>query len=123
MELLRQPEGSHLCGQTCVAMITGCTLAQATLLTSEGRTGTKHLVAALRILGCTFPNGTQLKRTSVGLPRGTSIGRVSKRGVWATHWVVIHQGQVLDPAFGLNPRRPAGWRITSYLRVDRRDDG
>ena len=50
---IRQPEGSNLCGQACVAMLAGVTLAEAIRATgTRGRTSTRHVTHALRALGC-----------------------------------------------------------------------
>ena len=49
---LQQPKDSHLCGQTCVAMITGVSIEKSIeVFGTRGGTRTKQVVAALRKFG------------------------------------------------------------------------
>lgn len=92
MELLSQPTGSSLCGQTCLAMILDIGLNEAIKLVGHKRgTQTKHLTAHFNS-----------SKTLRGLPKNDEValcicrpaGR-AKKGGW--HWIVWNKGRIYDP--------------------------
>lgn len=118
---LHQPEGSSLCGQTCVAMAAGVSLDRAIeVFGNRNSTYTRQLVAALRVLGLECAD--RLRRVSknrVTPPRAILcarwLNRKRKPRLW--HWVLVWDGRVYDPA----GRYPEGYgsdcEFTSYLEI------
>ncbi len=109
------PASSNLCGQACLAMLTGHTLDTvcALLPTREG-TYISQLQAYLALHGWKFD--TRLRRTRAGRAQSDlAIIRIiwSHRGLG--HWAVWADGRVLDPA----ERLASGWRASSYLALAR----
>jgi hypothetical protein len=121
---IQQPEGSSLCGQTCVAMIAGITLEESIeVFGKRSATRTKDLVAALRKLGidCGDPPLTRIKGTML---TRTCIVKLHFDYQTHTHWTLWHNGQFYDPDFTgqytLNcykGKYPKGVRQTSYLPI------
>jgi len=125
MKLVRQPDGSSLCGQSCVAMAAGVSLKRAVAAVGHSRIGgthTREIVAALRALGVECADRCRkVSRKRPVLPqRGMVVIHQPKgeHGVsyhrW--HWILTWDGQIYDPA-GLWPDRYTDWRITSYLEI------
>ncbi len=124
MQLVRQPEGSNLCGQACVAMIAGITLQAARDLIyvdEDGGTHTKHLIKALRASGVECDD--KLKRVSRKRPMLPArcivaihgpVCKSYKRTRW--HWMVSWDGVIYDPD-GCWPELYKDWRVTSYLEI------
>jgi hypothetical protein len=114
---IQQPEGSSLCGQTCVAMIAGVTLEESIEAFGGKRSGTrtKDVVIALRKLGINgqcYPD--------------TCIVKLHFDGQKNTHWTIWHEGKFYDPEayhnFFLNEfmggnKYWEGVRQTSYLPI------
>lgn len=127
MKLIRQPEGSSLCGQACIAMIAGVTLDEAIAACKPhprgGGTTTPEVVAALRKFGvrCADKRCRRVSRLLPALPPRAlvSIARYDtqegKRVSSRYHWMVTWDGVMYDPE-DLWPKY-SGWRITSYLEV------
>jgi hypothetical protein len=116
MRLVRQPNGSSLCGQCCVAMVANVTLKEACAAVGHEKkrgTTTPEIVAALRKLGVHCAD--RLKRTAKHrtIPRRAIIATYSKRG--SGHWMLAWDGEVFDPE-GCYPNYE-GWGITSYLEI------
>jgi hypothetical protein len=125
---MQQPEGSSLCGQTCVAMIAGVTLEQSIVAFGGkcGATRTKEVVAALRKLGidCGNPPLTRIKGQCY--PH-TCIVKLHINHIdclKSIHWVVWHEGKYYDPSlYGqyslvcYQGKYPEGIKATSYLPI------
>lgn len=121
---LLQPEGSSLCGQTCVAMAAGVSLDRAIEVVGHSKnagTTTKEIVTALRALG--VPCADKLRVVSRALPVLPKrallyIGRTqgNKRSE-VSHWMLTWDGTVYDPG-GRRPDGYPGCKITSYLSLD-----
>ena len=120
-EIVRQPPGTRLCGQACLAMLTGRSLEEAVETVGHCRgTKTKELAKALRSLGSSC--GDRLvpfgKR---GVPEGfRGLGKLrSGSGSW--HWVVLWDSYAIDPLVGrpvlLQAWQPVDGRLTSGLEV------
>lgn len=113
---IRQPKGSNVCGQCCVASILGATL-QSTIakMKKRGRTKAKDLVNALNL--------DRDARRIRGIPRPPCILSVKrdKSGNW--HWVVFDGNSVMDPELDemieynryLDILGSVDMRVTSYL--------
>jgi len=117
MKLIRQPEGSSLCGQACVATIAGVSLAESiAAFGTKGKTGTKQVVKALQSLG--IKCGDRLvKLTKENRKPHVCIVKLHFDGYKFTHWTVYNKGLYLDPDFGTLKEYPSGVRETSYLPV------
>lgn len=124
MRHLIQPEGSGLCGQTCIAMAADVSLDRACDVVGHrklGGTTTREVVHALRELG--VPCASSLKRISrlrpvlpkrciVAIHRPKEPGR--HRGRW--HWMLHWDGRMFDPGDAW-PEAYRDWRITSVLEI------
>jgi len=119
MKLVRQPKGSSLCGQACVATIAGVSLEESIMAFggTRGGTSTKQVVDALRKLGVACgDNLVRLSKKSLKTP--TCIVKLHFDGYKFTHWTVYHKGKgYMDPDFGPVKEYPSGVRETSYLPV------
>lgn len=118
MIMVRQPINSNQCGQACVTNIAYISLDEAVeLVGKKGLTNTKDIRLALSKKGIHLDVRVPYKRMVYGVPY---IARVRWPNT-KTHWVYIDtEGNVLDPAFGLNPQDniwPEGTRITSLYGI------
>lgn len=110
---LKQPPRSRLCGQTCVAMLAGISLAESVKIFGH-RHGTKvtDLHQALKTLHIHSDSVLRIVQDGQAMPQ-TFIAQVKsanrKRG-W--HWVLVHDGCLYDPAFV-----PLDGRINAFLEV------
>lgn len=117
MKLVIQPEGSNLCGQACVAMLTGIPLEKS--IETFGRRGATtrgEVVAALKGLGVSCGDRLISAKTHPLPP--VCIAKL--RFDWDknhTHWTVYNRGIFFDPAIGMLAQYPPGVRITSFLPV------
>lgn len=116
IQLLSQPT-NHSCGQTCVAMLTGKGFWECSHVIGHfKRTTTKEIVEALRHFGKTVEDHLTVLRGKELPKKGTYLVKLRYTG-WQSHWVVLHDGDIYDPAHGMNPKMHEGWRYTSYLKV------
>ena len=115
MKLVRQPPGSNLCGQACVAMVLGRTLDDVRpLFRKWGLTRTKDLVQALKNGSC-YPKAERLIRVHRGrLMPPVAICKFGWPGLWKSHWVVWADFKFWDPEVD----GTCGARMTAYLRVE-----
>jgi hypothetical protein len=118
MKLVRQPPGSNLCGQACLATLLGISLDEAvTLVGVEGGTRTKHLKRALSAMG--VPHAS---RRTLGAPErdDTALLFFWSADRSAAHWVLWHGRKYYDPISGVFrklPRHLEGANLTSHLKV------
>lgn len=101
----RQPPGSNLCGQCCVAMLLNLTISEARVLIGKGgKTSTRHLRAALETKGLTLGPRLDAKKVRPE-PGKVYLARVYwVKGTNRTHWVIVNaHGIVVDPAHGFDP--------------------
>jgi hypothetical protein len=127
MNLVRQPEGSSLCGQACVAMVAGVTLDESVSAVGHKHgTYTREIVKALRALGVPCPDRLRrVSRVRPVLPQRAIVAVVKwatrpdgKRKQRRAHWMVAWDGVIYDPEDSwpaLYERN--GWTITSYLEL------
>lgn len=122
---IRQPKGSNLCGQCCVAMVAEITIEESIeLFGSKGRTTTRDLIDALLKKGIRTKNLVLYRIKKGQLPSDNSILKV----LWKdgrSHWVVYRKGKVYDPAYGvfkLDKYKEKilleGDKITSQLKIE-----
>lgn len=116
----QQPENTNLCGQCCVAMILGCSLEEAIkLVGTRGTTRVKHLRESLEVQG--FVVGDRINAKKYDLQPGRMyLARVHWfKGGNRTHWVVVNDQVIVDPAYGSDPEWTRGdlSYITSLYEV------
>jgi hypothetical protein len=122
MKLVWQPEGTNMCGQACMAMLTDQSLEQVVHTLRRGKTRTKTLVGYMRdhALKC----GWRLRRMTDSFPVELELEAADAALVKITwepgkcHWVIfcMEDGLVYDPAL-FEPRKGFFGRPTSYLPV------
>jgi len=129
---LQQPKDSHLCGQTCVAMITGVSIEKSIeVFGTRGGTRTKQVVAALRKFGIATVTPRLVRWNGQQRPPDYAIlhmiwKSVSGRKTPWKHWLLCWAGVLYDPS--LPEPRPLvipseidthlmGGIITSYLEI------
>lgn len=116
--LVRQPPGSNLCGQACIATLCNVSLEQAcNLAGTYGQTNTAHLKRVLR--ACSFPHGD---RRVLGFPPDHVTALMFWRSAdnREAHWMLWYNRKYYDPIAGVfrhPPRHVANSRVTSYLVV------
>jgi len=129
--LVRQPEGSSLCGQACVAMVAGVSLRAATKAVGlSGATHTRHIVRALRSLNVECADRLRrVSRVRPALPKRAIVSIIQytvapslvttpamRRSQRRAHWMVTWDGTMYDPG-GRWTEGYNGWAITSYLEI------
>jgi hypothetical protein len=113
MQLIRQPAGSSLCGQCCVAMAAGISLEMVRAIFGHARgTGTVEVRRALRILGVQC--ASRLTYSSA-LPQYGIVKLRRPRGSRHWHWVLMWDGVMYDPEN--DPEYFADWRAEAYLGI------
>lgn len=119
-----QPQDSSLCGQTCVAMIASISISQSIdIFKKRGRTNTKNVVNALRYLGFHCSDKAIRISKDVILPlRCIARVRECNNKRWS-HWIVLWDGWIYDPAYGLaelphNPNWSPSTHMTSFIPVE-----
>jgi hypothetical protein len=124
-DLIQQPSESIICGQCCVAMLTGATLSKVINLVGHRRgTKTKELVKVIRRLGYDCP--ARLKHVKDLDKALYEVERALVKITWdhtrGWHWVAWADGLVFDPG-SENPLGNfslygyLGGRATSYLEI------
>lgn len=116
MELVMQPSFAT-CGQACIAMITGKSVAEVIKdMKTNGPTSIGQLMEILDRYG--IRHGERNKRISKKnpTPYRYSILTVHTNGGY-THWVLFLDGQYFDPEFGLIKGEYSHGKITSFLEV------
>jgi hypothetical protein len=115
MKLLTQPT-DYTCGQTSVAMVADVSIEQVLKIMKSGKTTTKDLVRALRILGVRSRRRLRRREEGVSLPKFCILHLVATGQHWG-HWAVCYNSQVYDPSWGMNPEWPTGVHVSSYLEI------
>lgn len=125
LTFVQQPPNSSLCGQCCVAMITGRKLEEVIrTMGTEGGTRTRDVVDALLVfdVDCELELET-LKRGQSPPPLCMAKCHIFSDTKRWTHWIVIKDGIAYCPGH----RAPFGpWmvydaycgRVTSFLRIN-----
>lgn len=112
IRLLKQPKGSRLCGQTCIAMLAGLPLDKVVNIVGPRGTTVQHLATALERLGFETSGRLKFANVDVDLP-SICIAQVKypQRRSW--HWVLFVDGCAYDPS--QTPRTDG--RINAFLEV------
>lgn len=110
----KQPKNSWLCGETCIAMLSGKSLDEICSMIGKKKekgTKTKTLVTILRRLGYDVPNRLICCSTQplFAIAKQPLHG---KNGNW--HWVLIWNGKKYDPS-GKHPHYDMP--LSSYLLI------
>lgn len=123
---IKQPDGSSLCGQTCVAMAAGVSLERSIeVFGSRGATRTKQVIKALRELGLN-PIGDKLTRRK-GAEKAPAYGILKilferfnevdgKIHEWS-HWALMWDGVLHDPGEDQPGVTSPNGRFSSYLLI------
>ncbi len=122
---LKQPEGSKLCGHTCVAMIGNTPIDFIVELIGHRRgTTAKDIAKVLRHLGFQCPDRRVLGVPTSGVALVTvryKPGHVpnTKGAKWWSHWVLYFHGSYYCPSSGglCNYVRHEPYNMTSHLPV------
>jgi hypothetical protein len=117
LALVRQPKGSKVCGQACVAMHARLDLRVVCKVMGSGGTSVVALRRGLRNFRLRMWPRIALRLGELPPPNVRGIARVWRPGSrWGGHWVVLDYGFVLDPG-GLrrepilaHAKRLAEWR-------------
>lgn len=120
MKLVRQPEGSSLCGQACIAMAAGVTLQTAIRAVGHHETRgcfSHEILEGLRTLDVPCADKWQrVKRAHAVLPRRALVWIYRVPKVQSGHVMLTWDGTMYDPGCRW-PKGYANWRITSYLEI------
>lgn len=117
VELVNQPLRSTICGQCCVAMLTGATLRRViNLVGHEHGTRTKELVRVIRRLGYDCDDRLRaprdLAKELADKPRALVKLTFDTRSTW--HWLAWADGKVYDPSL------VEAWSLEAYLQITSR---
>jgi hypothetical protein len=123
LKLVLQPEGSSLCGQSCVAMIAGISLSQSIKAIGHKRkTRWVELRDALTGLGFSVSEKLTKVQSRSDLPRFCVV-RIYWGADNTSHWIIKCGGLTYDPISGLNcaeflpfAKKPHV-RVTSYGEI------
>lgn len=109
--LLRQPT-KHTCGQTCVAMLLGCSIETAINLVGHARpTQMYELLRAINTRLAVPLRENKFYRFPMAPEVLTALWRCRQQDGWRSHWMVIHAGEVFDPAGDCN------WPAVSHVPI------
>lgn len=128
IRLITQPPNSSICGQCCVAMITGLELSDVIKRLGDKGTRWSQLREFLYEQGIDCSTTlTRCKKLSDLSP--TCIVRLYLNHTSASHWMIRHKDLVYDPS-SMQPvparflpfnKRPK-YRITSYAEINYGND-
>lgn len=105
---MRQPPGSNVCGQTCLAMLSGLPVSQLQrLIRKKGCTRPQDLMHGLELLGKRNVEKRQLPPTAIANLPAPSILRMQWEG--GSHWVIWNGEHIFDPVIG-KPASLAGFK-------------
>jgi hypothetical protein len=119
MKHIRQPEGSSLCGQACLAMYLDIPLEESIrLFGSRGGTRTPQLVRILRSFEISCPDRLVRRTCAAPLPLNC-ITKSCSPDRKHSHWMLYSNGILYDPcAREAGYCNAPGWEITSYLPLE-----
>jgi hypothetical protein len=102
LNLIRQPKGSKLCGQSTIAMVAGITLDESVKLFGHGtKSYYRDYTRVLNELGVTFAQWKKVdNRKKYDLPR-FAIVRLQYVGRRTGHLIAYKDGKFYDPARGI----------------------
>ena len=111
---IKQPT-DYLCGQTCVAMLSGVTVADVvSVMKNDKGTGKKDIEKALNYYGISQAKTMTRADNSSVLPKVCILKvLLPKYG----HWILYYDGKYYDPEFGLMEELYQKAKIQSYLEI------
>lgn len=115
MNMILQSPKSQICGQCCIAMVTGKTVKEVqTYMPTRKKSGTQgsDIAATLTRMGVRFRGSYKLQPDSVAICRIRS-----KKSDWGGHWVVWNKGEVLDPS-GYPTISESDMQFTEVITLD-----
>lgn len=124
-QIITQPLESSICGQCCVAMLTGSSLRKViNLVGHEHGTKTRELAKVLRRLGYDCPDRLRhVKDLEASLRRvERALVKITWKHVRGWHWVAWADGVVFDPGYSVplgsfSSFSYCGGRATSFLEI------
>ena len=117
INLIKQPEGSSLCGQACVAMIAGTSLDESIeLFKSKGKTRTKQLHHALQKKGISC--GNKAIRIKDNNKPKFCIVVIHYSGCKNTHWCIWKDNKYYDSVRGIRKKLDKFERETSFIKIN-----
>jgi hypothetical protein len=116
-----QPRDSNLCGQTCVAMVTGNTVEKICRMIGHSHsTRTSELARVLEGFGFFCEDRLRRIRKGGRIPSNCLLkvtfkmrGGDGKRLIRKGHWMLRWDGRTYDP----DPRPVSFGEVTSYLKI------
>lgn len=116
MEPIRQPEGSEICGQCCVAMAAGVGVKRAIdAVGKDGATRTRDIIRGLRALGLNCADRMRRTAQNRALPPRCIVHICWRRRYG--HWMLYWDGHVYDPGGAYPDGYDSHSRIVSYLEI------
>ena len=117
INLIKQPEGSNLCGQVCVAMIAGISLEESIkLFNSRGKTGTKTLHHALQKIGISCSDkAVRIKNNNK--PK-LCIVTIHYSRYKNKHFCIWNNNKYYDPSRGIRAKLDKFERETSFIKIN-----
>jgi hypothetical protein len=123
-KLIIQPTGSLVCGQACVAMLLGWSLAEAcAIFKHEKGTRTRDLVRVLRVFGVECPDKLITISRQNPIPERCIMKVSPPTGTrpWWSHWTLRFDGVTYDPSTGrsysIDIAADPNVRVRSFLPV------
>lgn len=125
MKCVRQPDNSRLCGQACLATISGKSLKEIVKIVGHKHgTKTKELISILQKFGFSPDSKLRVVKKDKLVPKFCILKlKYKDRSSW--HWVVYKDRVIYDPALGkFNSKdfynhHKKTTRISSYLDIDK----
>lgn len=135
INLIKQPDGSSLCGQACVAMVARISLLESIkLFDSRGRTRTRQLYNALKKRGIScsdkavrIRNNNKPKLciltihytfTKVVVKSKADPTKLGTIKCESLHWCVWNDNKYYDPAHGIKTKLDDSERETSFIKIN-----
>lgn len=112
LKLLKQPDNSRLCGQTCLAMILGITIEEA--IREFGHDGCTHIYELEEVL--TNHQYSTTRVAGANFSRGICRLRSTANKKWS-HFAVMWDGVLYDPWLGIKPDYPEDFYICSTIII------
>lgn len=123
MKHIRQPEGSSLCGQCCVAMAAGVSLDRSIEVIGHSKgTWTPEIVRALRKFGVVCEEKCRRVSLKSSIPERAMLSIKVAGSKGGIHWALVWDGLFYDPGRpepSLTPllSYPPNSRIVSFLEI------
>lgn len=123
VKMVKQPDGSSICGQCCVAMATGRAIKNVIKVFGHSHaTRTKELHKALSKLGVNSDNKLTRNYAKTPIPENCILKITYDSRKHSGHWVYLKKGICYDPSGEIYhwtnyTFNPSMGRITSFLII------